>query len=452
MTNAIRRSLASLDWRLFGTLLLMGFLPTVYTTVRIYFLGDMPADWGFNIASQLAWVHLIYEVLQEAIMLPLFYLIGKSLADKSAFENKVRTGLLTTLLLYASVSIVVAVFARPLLVMMNQKAELLGASVVYIRLETAASVLATLVQFMVLVLVMIKKESHLVGFLAVQMTLTILSDTFLVSQLPFSLNLGVTGIAIGNIAVNLLLLAASLGLYRREGYRLAGGGKLDLSWLREWLTVGGYSGLESLVRNLAFMFMVIRMVNVVGEQGTFWVANSFIWGWLLLPVLQLGQLVKRDCGEHGDEAIRQRSLGYFALTGIIVLVWLVSLPLWPLFIRRVMNVGMYQDVYRIALWSLGFYVLFAFNNVVDSIFYGIGKTSYMLFQSIAVNSVFYGSLFMLWRMGIYQPTLMRIALMFAAGIAVDSLLTFGMFAWMLRRRGMTLFPSQSIPLPGTKSK
>lgn len=30
--------------------------------------------------------------------------------------------------------------------------------------------------------------------------------------------------------------------------------------------------------------MISRMVNVVGEQGTYWVANNFIWSWLLLPI------------------------------------------------------------------------------------------------------------------------------------------------------------------------
>ena len=60
----------------------MGLIPTIYTTVRIHFLGNMPSDWGFNIASQLSWVNLVYEVLQEAIILPLFYLMGKSLFDK----------------------------------------------------------------------------------------------------------------------------------------------------------------------------------------------------------------------------------------------------------------------------------------------------------------------------------------------------------------------------------
>ena len=92
-----------------------------------------------------------------------------------------------------------------------------------------------------------------------------------------------------------------------------------------------------------------------------------------------------------------------------------------------------KSIFDIIILSLAFYVLFAYNNVIDSIFYGIGKTQYMLFQSIVINTLFYGGLFIFYITGHYQPTLMKTALMFAGGIAFDSLLTYGMFVWMLRK-------------------
>jgi hypothetical protein len=184
--------------------------------------------------------------------------------------------------------------------------------------------------------------------------------------------------------------------------------------------------------------MVVRMVNMVGEQGTFWVANNFIWGWLLLPILQLGELIKADCGEEKLKAVREKSLGYFTITLFIVIIWFASIPLWKPFMRDLLQYGAYEDVFNVVLVSVGFYVLFAFNNVIDSIFYGLGKTDYMLFQSVVVNTLFYGTLFVLYVLGIYQPTLLLIALMFALGIAVDALLTGGIFVWMLKKNKISL--------------
>lgn len=433
MITVLLTSLKGIDSKLFLTLLLMGLFPTVYTTVRIFFLGGLPSDWGFNIASQISWVNLAYEVLQEGLILPLFFLIGQVIAQKDQVENRIRTGLFVVGIAYGTIALFLWIFVEPLSIFMSQKAELIPATIEYIRLETIASFFSILSQFLILVLISIKKESILLITLGVQMVLTIICDVFLVSTLAISAQLGVNGIAISNIIVNIVVLCLVVILLTKQGYRVLGGGTWSFEWLKDWLKVGGFSGLESFVRNLAFILMVIRMVNMVGEQGTFWTANSFIWNWLLLPVIQLGQLIKSETGRGGMEVVQRNIRGYFVLTGIIVVLWFVSLPGWSFFLQHVMKLDNYSQVLQIVLISVGFYVLFAFNNVCDSVFYGLGKTNYMLFQSLIINILFYGTLFILYLMGIYQPTLWLIALMFAVGIAFDSLLTFGMFVQMMRR-------------------
>ena len=60
------KSLKLLDYRLLLAVLLTLLVPATYTTVRIYFIADIPNEWGFNIASQIAWLNIIYEILQEA--------------------------------------------------------------------------------------------------------------------------------------------------------------------------------------------------------------------------------------------------------------------------------------------------------------------------------------------------------------------------------------------------
>lgn len=415
----------------------MGLIPTVYTTVRIFFLGQLPGDWGFNIASQLSWVNLFYEVVQEALILPLFFFIGASLAKREELLNKIKTGLILTGGIYAALSLIIMIFAVPLIRFMAQDVTLIEETAAYIRLETIAALFSTMMRFLIIVLVTMKKDKYLYYVLGTQMVLSILLDTLLVSNLPISLNLGVNGIAVTNIVVNLFLLILAYFILKKEGYPLFKKSPLSFQWMKRWTVVGGASGLESFVRNFAFMMMIVRMVNVVGEQGTFWVANNFIWGWLLLPVMQLGELVKRDVAED-QQAIGQKTLGYFGITAIIVVLWFVTLPLWKPFMQNVMGLSNYEDVFFIAIISVGFYVLFAFNNVIDSIFYGMGKTSYMLFQSVVINTVFYGTAFILYTTGVYQPTLTKIALMFAAGTALDSVLTYGMFVWMLKKRKIRL--------------
>jgi Na+-driven multidrug efflux pump len=436
--NSIKNSLTRINYRLFTALLLFGLVPTIYTTFRIYLIGQLPGDWGFSIASQLQWVNLLYEILQEALILPLFFFIGAVLTNKDELINRIKTGLAFTFVVYMVLSLLIFTFARPLVVFMAQDQTLINETVSYIRLETIAMVFMTLVKFLMVVLVTIKKDRNVYAVMGVQLILTVIFDVFFVSTLSFSMNLGVNGIAITNIVVNALLLGVSIVLLYKNDLSLFYKNKMDYTWLKDLFKKGGISGLESFVRNLAFMLMIVRMVNVVGEQGTFWVANNFIWGWLLLPVIQLGELIKADCGEESYTAVKTKSLGYFSITAVIIAIWGLTLPLWKPFMQHVLQISNYNDVFFIVIISLGFYVLFAFNNVIDSIFYGLGKTNYMLFQSLVINTVFYGTAFILFQFHVFVPNLTLIALLFAMGTALDSLLTMGMYVWLLKRKDISL--------------
>lgn len=51
--RCVVKALKTVNYRLWFAILATMLLPTVYQTVRIFFLGDMPSDSGINIASQL---------------------------------------------------------------------------------------------------------------------------------------------------------------------------------------------------------------------------------------------------------------------------------------------------------------------------------------------------------------------------------------------------------------
>lgn len=414
-------ALKTVNYKLWFAILITKFIPTIYKTIRIYFLGDLPKDNGINIASQLEWVNLIYEIVQEALILPLFFLLGQSLNDIYELANKVRTGLLITFIFYLVVSVVVIIFAKSLVKLMAQSIDLIDQTVVYIRLETVATLFLTLWQFMTCVLVTIEKDNYMYIVLAIQMVLSVLLDTFLVSNLSCSANIGVNGIAITNIVVNVIIIIAAIILLKRENIWLFEKVKWKFAWLKEWFKVGIYSGIESLLRNLSFMIMVIRMVNVVKEQGNYWIANNFIWSWMLVPANSLGDLVKKEIGESKNN-IRKKTFGYLMLNCIFTLLWIVSIPTWKPFLKIAMNVNEYQTVYNIVLIETFFYITFLFNSfIIDSTFYGLGKTNYMLIQSICIDVVYYGIMFILYKTNVFKPTLKKIALMFGCGMLLDAI-------------------------------
>ena len=68
----------------------------------------------------------------------------------------------------------------------------------------------------------------------------------------------------------------------------------------------------------------------------------------------------------------------------------------------------------------------------DSTFYGLGKTNYMLFESVVTNTIYYGIAFILYMTGVWQPTLIGIALLFGIGNAFDSVVSLVAYIFLLK--------------------
>jgi Na+-driven multidrug efflux pump len=435
--NKAKTSLANINYKLYLALIVLGLCPTIYTTVRTIFLGQMPNEYSFSIAGQLSWINLIYEIINEAIILPLFYFIGKVVNDKKEFLNRIKTGTITSFGVYLLLSIIVISFTKPLLSLMATDTSIIDASSSYIRIESIANIFLLLTQFSLVVLVTINKSKYLYIITVARLFLSIICDAFLVSSLPISFNLGVNGIGYSNIIVNLILLIVSFVLLKKEDINIFEKTSLDFHWLKEFAKIGSISGIESLVRNVAYIIMISRMVNVVGEQGTYWVANNFIWGWLLLPVIQLGELIKQEVSIDKNN-IQKNSIGYFCITGLISISWFISIPLWKPFMKNILLFDDIDKLFNLVLVLIFFYVLYAFQNVFDSVFYGLGKTNYMLFESVITNSIYYGIAFILYITGIWQPTLIGIALLFGIGNAFDSIVSLGAFVFLLKKEKINI--------------
>ncbi len=107
-------SLRRIDYGLYATLCLRLLFPTLYSTFRVYILGSMSDAGALSIASQMAWVNVLLEVVEEGLLLPLYHCLGSSLEDRRATRNKVKTGLALSAVVYVLFSAATAALAWPL--------------------------------------------------------------------------------------------------------------------------------------------------------------------------------------------------------------------------------------------------------------------------------------------------------------------------------------------------
>ena len=52
--KTIVNSLKKINYKLFFALLIMGLCPTIYNTLRVFWLGQLPGEYTFSIAGQLS--------------------------------------------------------------------------------------------------------------------------------------------------------------------------------------------------------------------------------------------------------------------------------------------------------------------------------------------------------------------------------------------------------------
>ena len=199
--------------------------------------------------------------------MPLYYCLGKSIQDDKITKNKVKTGLITSGLVYFIFSVTVAGLAWPLIKLMGQKTDLQEGSVSYIQLEVFGIVTGSLAKFLMVIFVMRQWNNMLYATLFVQMIFSAVFDYGFASS--FGLNLGAIGVAYSSIFTNvILLIVCFLITWIKLKFTL-----LDLTseysfnWLKNWSKVGFFSGLDSLIRNVVYLIAVLRAVNVLNEQG-----------------------------------------------------------------------------------------------------------------------------------------------------------------------------------------
>ncbi|MDE6075268.1 MAG: hypothetical protein K2G26_02395 [Clostridia bacterium] len=365
----------------------------------------------FDIIGQMEWFDLINETLQAFLIVPLYSILNKILKhDEENFaKHTFKTGLLT-FVIYTLFSIGVLIYGVVLIKAMNPNEIDVATVNAYLQLETVAFMIGIIVSFVNVVFVVVGKDKNVYIFLAINTVLSVIAD------FAFIPNFGIYGIAISNIIVNTILaISCFILLYIQKYIRFCWFHKSDLPVLKEWCKVGVFSGVQQFVDNLIYAVMVCKMVNMVAEQGNYWIANNFIWGWLLIPVTALSEIIKRDCK---DGYTKLNQFNYYFIAAAVIVVWALTIPLWTLFYRYAENLQNASEIFTITVKLVPFYIAYAGCAIIDNIFIGLGKTIYNAINSLIINLAYYGIFYILYLTKAITFDMNVIILMFGFGMVV----------------------------------
>ncbi|MFC1984033.1 MATE family efflux transporter [Chloroflexota bacterium] len=431
LIETIKSLLKQWDWGLFLLILLYMALPRFYHSYSIYLIGNaIPDTNALATVAQWQFIELLLEVFQETFILAIFFFIGWGMQRSEGPGPPIRTSI-TSILLFSSILAAILFFMSDNFVLMVGTPESIREiTSQFLKIKTASIPLFLLSAASVVIVETVNRKRYILVIAIMQVVYQFILDSLFYGGYPFSLNLGVLGVAWADAADGLCLFITTLILLRRILFNKVKG-FISFFTLKDWKTyirVGGWSGLDSLVRNVAYFFMIVRLLNLLGEAsiGGYYLAMHIIWSFLLVPILALAESTRVLIANHSADIFKVRRIWYSALIigGLVVLIWLMLLPFWGTFanfLNSNSRIVKYSEKAMVIL--IAPYVLLALNMVTDSIFYGVGKTQYQAYQAIITNGTVYVIAFIAYLTGFWTPTFFSILILFGIGILVDSLLT-----------------------------
>lgn len=410
---------------LFLSLCLFLIIPFLHQCVRTSLISDIPDTDGLGIAGHIEWFDLINETIQAFLIVPLYHLLNEVKGAPGVLKQRIRSSFAVSTALYTAFSIVCLALCSSITQFMtgSTRAELIS----YLRLETVAFIAGHISSFAVVVFVVVGKPSYIVALTVGRTILTIVTDSFFIPVF------GVNGVACSNIVIKLFAGAICFALveHLESSQASVQPSANGYGWLRQWVVIGVFSGAQILLDNLIYALIVCKMVNDVAEQGNYWVANNFIWGFLLVPILAIAEIIKR---ENAPGQVRK----YFKATAVIVLLWVISIPAWQPFFRYIMGIEATEPVCHIVFTLLPFYAAYAVSSIFSNLFTAAGKTAYNSAISVVVNIGYYGILYSLYQYGVFSASIEFICYLFGFGMCVNAICGMFLFAWSKRNARLVL--------------
>ena len=104
---------------LFCSLMLLAFIPFIYTLVRTNLIVSSPSTDGLNIAGHIEWFDLINETVQAFLIVPLYALLNKCMNDTGKFKERVFQSFLAVNVIYILFSAIRGALVVPALLVVT---------------------------------------------------------------------------------------------------------------------------------------------------------------------------------------------------------------------------------------------------------------------------------------------------------------------------------------------
>lgn len=391
------------------SLITLGLVTFIYSIIRTRLISNIPDTNALSIAGHIEWFDLFNEVLQTALIFPLYYIFNKR---KDEFKSVIGKTFIISNSIYILFSILILIYCRIIVSNMTDK-NILEVTT-YLNLETIAFIINNFINFFMVILIFINKAKYFYLSCLLKTVFIIIGDLYLIPKFQ------VNGVAFSNILVNLLILIFCLFVLYKEDLFPKFSLNFDKALIKDYFYGGSFIGLQIILDNLIYVLIVGKMITTVNEQGNYWVANNVIWGLLLIPIMSLGDIIKKEANTLTNYKIK-----YFSKVVVInFILFLIYLIFSDAFLEKVMQLKDYTLITSIIKVSTIFYLFYMVSLVVDNIFIAQNQSKYLFYISVIVNLIYYPIIYYLVKINFFITNINFICYMFGIGMFIHMLLSF----------------------------
>lgn len=349
-----------------------------------------------NVLGQMEWFDLIDEILVQSLIVPLYSLLkGNKSGGKCGMAFVLSFGI------YFAFTGFISLYVSQISDYMNAEY-----AAEFLKLQAVSLLIMFISTFSILLLTLNNDYKKVILLTVLRLVLLTITDLFFIHAYLDR------GAVYSEIVTNSCIAVISLFIVRKRKYLSFG--KTECLWLVDYAKMGAFAGMQIFLDNFIYAVMICKMVNAVSESGNYWIANNFIWGWLLLPATCITEIIKKN---H----IEKLSFRNAGLPGLMIAAfWLVTYPGWKWFLDGPMS-SESGVILKILYPLVPFYVTYLVSGFIDAWFISEGKTIYNAITSLIVNIGYYGVAYLLFRLGFFALDIMFVILLFGFGMVVHML-------------------------------
>ncbi len=239
------------DWGLFLAILFFLALPQVYRSYSVFLIGNaIPDANALATVAQWGFIELLLEVVQETFVLAIFFFVGRTVLTNENPGLPIRTAFTIVFVVSIVIAVVLFVLSDSFVNVIGTPQAIRETTSTFLKIKTAAIPIFLMSAASVIMVETVNRKKFILITAVLNVFYRVILDSLFYGGYPFSLDLGVLGVAWSDLLASLALLATILFLLKpliAEGV----GKWSSVFSFKDWKTylrVSSGSGLDSLVR------------------------------------------------------------------------------------------------------------------------------------------------------------------------------------------------------------